>query len=57
LADSAIVVWRFRHFRAALGWELINVALNRTLAHEDGGRWNTHKAVLRRLSARGGLRS
>ena len=42
---------------AALGRELINVALDRTHALEDGRRSNTHKAVLRRLSARGGLRS
>ena len=40
---------------AALGWELVNVSLNSTLTHDDGNRWNTHKAILRRLSARRGM--
>ena len=45
------------NIHAARGWELINVSLNSTLAHDDGGRWNTHKAILRRLSARREMRS
>ncbi len=32
-------------------------SLNTTLTRDGGNRWNTHKAILRRLSARGGVRS
>ena len=42
---------------AGRGWELINVSLNTTLTHDDGSLWNTHKAIISRLSARGGARS